>query len=142
MNTTASQSHNGWVKIAILLLIIPIVILLAWGPFSSPDRDFNPEDANAQFYHGMILFHGRGVPEDKKEGVRWWKKAAEQGHAEAQFILGMTYTTGGDSIPENQAEAKRWLKMAANQGHSNARTMLRLTKKAEARRRLKEARGR
>ena len=47
-------------------------------------------DAEAQFLLGFMYAKGRGVLEDDKEAVKWFRKAAEQGHAEAQFNLGLT----------------------------------------------------
>ena len=34
---------------------------------------------------------GQGVPQDYAEAVRWYRKAADQGHAGAQFNLGVMY---------------------------------------------------
>jgi len=38
--------------------------------------------------------NGRGVPEDDAEAVRWYRLAAEQGHAHAQYNLGVKYDNG------------------------------------------------
>ena len=38
--------------------------------------------------------NGRGVPQDDTEAVKWYRKAAEQGHAEAQNNLGVMYLNG------------------------------------------------
>jgi TPR repeat protein len=36
------------------------------------------------------MYHlGRGVPQNDKEAVKWYRKAAEHGHAKAQYGLGM-----------------------------------------------------
>jgi len=37
---------------------------------------------------------GRGVPRDYAEAVRWYRMAAEQGNARAQFSLGSMYDHG------------------------------------------------
>ena len=37
---------------------------------------------------------GNGVPKDDAEAVRWYRLAAEQGNAEAQFELGYMYDQG------------------------------------------------
>jgi len=34
------------------------------------------------------------VVKNQEEAVRWWRKAAEQGHAAAQYNLGYTYNNG------------------------------------------------
>ena len=51
------------------------------------------------------------------------KIAAEQGDAEAQFFLGLSYAIG-DDIPEDDAEAVRWYRLAAEQGHASAQEHL------------------
>jgi len=40
-------------------------------------------DAAAQNRLGSIYQHGEGVPKDDAESVKWYLKAAENGHAEA-----------------------------------------------------------
>ena len=49
----------------------------------------NPE---AQYNVGWNYFHGEGVPQDNKEALKWYRLAAEQGHAKAQFNLGGRYS--------------------------------------------------
>ena len=44
-------------------------------------------DAEAQKNLGVMYAIGEGMPQDDAEAVAWFRKAAEQGHAEAQFIL-------------------------------------------------------
>ena len=48
-------------------------------------------DGRAQFRLGMMYLRGVGVTHDEKEGVRWIRKAAEQGYALAQRNLGDMY---------------------------------------------------
>jgi len=36
----------------------------------------------------------RGVPQDDAEAAKWYRKAADQGHANAQFNLGLYYDLG------------------------------------------------
>ena len=52
-----------------------------------------------------------------------FRQAAEQGDAEAQFLLGLAHT-GGEGVPEDDAEAVRWFLMAAEQGHAGAQYRL------------------
>ena len=55
---------------------------------------------------------GEGVPQDAAEAVRWYRLAAEQGDATAQFNLGNMYRTGR-GVPQDAAEAVRWYRRAA-----------------------------
>ena len=58
---------------------------------------------------------GKGVAEDAVEAVRWYRLAAEQGHAGAQFFLGQMYNSG-KGVAEDAVEAVRWYRLAAEQG--------------------------
>ena len=63
--------------------------------------------------------NGRGVPEDDVEAVRWYRLAAEQGYANAQFLLGVMYSNGL-GVPEDDVLAYMWYNLAAAQGDENA----------------------
>ena len=41
----------------------------------------------AQCLLGYCYKHGNGVGQDNKQAVYWYRKAAEQGHADAQNVL-------------------------------------------------------
>ena len=56
---------------------------------------------------------GLGVPQDAAEAVRWFRLAAEQGHARAQYSLGVMYGTG-EGVPQDNVEAHMWLNLAAS----------------------------
>ena len=69
----------------------------------------------AQAKLGLIYGNGRGVPVDYGEAVKWYRKAAEQGDANAQNNLGLMCQNGwGVSI--DYAEAIKWFRKAAEQG--------------------------
>ena len=57
---------------------------------------------------------GMGCPKDYAEAVKWYRKAAEQGDAEAQFNLGLMYADG-EGVPKDYAEAVKWYRKAAEQ---------------------------
>ena len=64
-----------------------------------------------------MLFTGSAhAAEDDFDAV---KKAAEQGHADAQFTIGVMYARG-EGAPEDDVEAERWYRQAAEQGHVDA----------------------
>lgn len=54
---------------------------------------------------------GRGVPQDSKEAVKWYRKAAAQGDAGAQFSLGVIYATG-EGTPQDIIRAFMWFSVA------------------------------
>ena len=66
---------------------------------------------------------GEGVKQDYKEVVKWFRKAAEQGLAQAQFNLGGMYAIGR-GVPLDFAVALKWLQLAAEQGNEIARKAL------------------
>ena len=76
-------------------------------------------DAEAQCTLGWI-FSGRG---DDITAVIWYRKAADQGYAEAQSDLGKMYHYGKGVI-QNDQQAVFWYRKAAEQGHATAKTDL------------------
>ena len=56
---------------------------------------------------------------DEVEAVKWARKAAEQGHTQAQFLLAFMYVHGR-GVTQDDAEAVKWYRKAAEQGHDNA----------------------
>ena len=59
------------------------------------------------------------MKQDYAEAVRWFRKAAEQGHAGAQSNLGVMYKNG-QGVKRDHAEAVRWFRKAAEQGQAKA----------------------
>ena len=85
-------------------------------------------DAEAQFSLGRTYEYGFiNVPEDADvldaEAARWFRLAAEQGHADAQNYLGDRYWTG-EGVPQDYAEAVHWYRLAAYQGVAEAQYFL------------------
>ncbi len=58
-------------------------------------------------------YNGEGVPQDYAEAVRWYRKAAEQGYARAQVVLGTMYESGRD-VPHDHVQAHTWFNLAAS----------------------------
>ena len=73
----------------------------------------------AQFNLGVMYNTGRGVAQDDKQAVAWYRKAAEQGDAMAQFNLGVMYNTGS-GVAQDYKQSYAWFSSAAANGHSNA----------------------
>src|SRR5438552_14984285 len=51
-------------------------------------------DAAAQFALGEKYATGDGLPKDDAQAVQWWRRAAEQGHVDAELRLGEAYADG------------------------------------------------
>ncbi len=56
---------------------------------------------------------------DYATALREWRPLAEQGNANAQFMLGLMYYKGG-GVPQDHARAVKWYRKAAAQGVAEA----------------------
>ncbi|GIK96873.1 MAG: hypothetical protein BroJett029_10820 [Alphaproteobacteria bacterium] len=84
--------------------------------------------ARAQYKVGVLFDYGqqgggRGVQQNPFEALKWYRKAAEQGHARAQRNLASLYEAGRGTVAD-PAEAARWYRAAALQGDSYAQFSL------------------
>ena len=57
--------------------------------------------------------------EDYRTAHRLWLPLAEQGHASAQFNLGLMYEYG-QGVPQDYKEALKWYRLSAEQGIADA----------------------
>jgi TPR repeat protein len=80
------------------------------------------DPALASFLGGMYAA-GFRVVKNEVEAVRWYRRAAEKGHAPAQASLGDMYRTGV-GVAKDEAQAARWYRKAAEAGHSTAQATL------------------
>ena len=72
---------------------------------------------------GVAYFYGSGVQVSRAAAVEWWYKAAEQGHADAQYRMGCALYNG-HGVPSNKATAVEWWKKAAAHGNKDALDLL------------------
>lgn len=79
------------------------------------------EDVETPFPGSGKYDIGLGILVSRREAIKWYRKAADRGNANAQFNLGVLYTTGDTNNP---AEAAKWYQKAAVQGHANAQFKL------------------
>lgn len=80
-------------------------------------------NATAQFRLGMLYYLGQGVPEDEKQAILLWKKAAAQGSIDAMYQLGSAFLFGAQAakiVPDPDREAALWYFQAASAGHAEA----------------------
>jgi TPR repeat protein len=59
------------------------------------------------------------VQKDNAEAARWYRKAADQGYANAESGIGFMYFYGY-GVQQDRAEANRWFRKAADQGDEYA----------------------
>ncbi|KAF9908261.1 hypothetical protein EC991_010101 [Linnemannia zychae] len=73
----------------------------------------------AQYYVGLMYYHGMGVSVDHKAAATWFLKAANQQVLDAQSVLGEMYLYG-HGVQKNSLRALQWLLAAANEGDADA----------------------
>jgi len=80
-------------------------------------------EAWAQYDLAVALACGRGVARNRAEAAAWFSRAAEQGHTQAQSVLGWMYMTGS-GVRRDDAQALRWLRDAAEKNNTAAQNNL------------------
>ena len=86
------------------------------------NRHSKPEEmsAEAQFALGLDYEQGRnGRKKCDAEAAKWYRKAAQKGHAKAQHSLGM-FCENGRGVRQDYTEAAKWYRKAAEQGNATA----------------------
>ena len=73
-------------------------------------------EAEISFEQGEKLYK----EEEYEEAAKWYRKAAEDGHVAAQYMLGLCY----EGIDQFRHEAKYWMRKAAEQGYAAAQNQL------------------
>lgn len=76
-------------------------------------------DADAQFNMGQAYKFGRGVPADLALAEEWYRKAALQGHPQAEENYGLALFENGKRL-----QAIEWLEKAAGRGAPRAQYVL------------------
>ena len=86
---------------------------------------FNTEE-EVWYDQGEDYFYGRnGFEKDYVEAIKWFRKAAEQGHAKGQNSLGVMFERGY-GVDEDKVEAKKWYRKSAEQGYEAAKANLKV----------------
>ena len=77
-------------------------------------------DAKAQICLGRCYYCGKkGVPQDYKQAVYWFRKAAEQNDGEGLYLLGVCYLNG-KGVQRNYPLYRYWLSRSARNGWNGA----------------------
>jgi hypothetical protein len=80
--------------------------------------------ARAQYSVGQLYEKGQGVDRDLSKALAWYRKAAEQNHAESQHWVAMAYAYGLGGVIKDDATAVKWLHRAAANGHRKSQSLL------------------
>ena len=68
-----------------------------------------------QYDLGVMYDDGQGVAQDSKEAVKWFRKAADQGFANAQYDLGVM-NASGLGVEQDLKEAVKWYQQGCRSG--------------------------
>ncbi|MCX8667215.1 sel1 repeat family protein [Acetobacteraceae bacterium B3987] len=71
---------------------------------------------NAQYWYGRLLFEGRGVAQNRQDGLSWMDKAARQGMPEACVSVAQMLVTGQVDGVRDHARALELYQQAADAG--------------------------
>jgi TPR repeat protein len=68
-----------------------------------------------------MYLKGTGIKQSVVEAMKWYRRAADQGLALAQFNVGFGYASG-QGVPQDYVMAHMWFSLSAAQGSQDAAT--------------------
>ncbi|MBT6401696.1 sel1 repeat family protein [candidate division WWE3 bacterium] len=77
------------------------------------------DEVVAQYELGLAYSQGRGVQQNYKEAVKWYRLSAEQENSNAQYSLGSMYYNGY-GVLQDHVLSHMWLNISGSNGHSRA----------------------
>jgi GAF domain/Sel1 repeat len=80
-------------------------------------------DSIAQYEMALRYADGDGVPQNYRDAMAWFSKAAANGNDKAEWKLGLGYIKG-IGVPHDERKAVVWFKRAANYGNIRAQSAL------------------
>jgi len=80
-------------------------------------------DSVAQYEMALRYADGEGVPQNYRDAMAWFAKAAANDNDKAQWKLGLGYLKG-IGVPHDERKAAVWFKRAANHGNIRAQSAL------------------
>ena len=90
-------------------------------PFAEQGNVHAQDTLRIMYYHlGQMYLNGGGkeVPLDDKEARKWFRLAAEEGEAGAQYDLGLMYGRGRGGL-KDYVEAHKWFNLAGANGYED-----------------------
>ncbi len=80
--------------------------------------------ASSQYSIARSYELGNRVKSDNAKAIEWYTKAADQGHVDAAYRLGLIYYKGVGGFQINLKKAFRYISQAANKNHKNSQANL------------------
>ena len=100
--------------------------LLAFQPCHANSTDGFLAYSKADYTTALHEWHdaaGQGVAQDYQQAAAWYRKAADQGIAQAKYSLGMLYISG-QGVTRDYQQAVNWLQQATTQAYAPAQSAL------------------
>lgn len=128
VQTLSTKLSTGWLGSGRRGLLRLLLLGAMASAFAAPEvssigqliKEANAGDPWAQLNLGAAYDNGMGgLGLDPVQAVRWYRRAAEAGLAEAQFNLAHCLATGSGT-PRSDNEALQWMLRAAGQGLASA----------------------
>jgi hypothetical protein len=130
MLSAQDKKTNGQPKASdsVLTANMQEAVLAIKGAVQGPDLNRTVDqaeagDSTAQYEMAVRYADGEGVPQNYRDAMAWFAKAAANGNDNAQWKLGLGYLKG-IGVPHDARKAAVWFKRAANQGHIRAQSAL------------------
>src|SRR5690348_12975598 len=98
----------------LMLISAPIIIAILYIRPAYAEMD-----GENTYQRGLTAYSNTSIKKDAFMAANLFKEAAEQGHIEAAFSLGVLYQNG-EGVPKNSKEAIKWYTTAAEQNHIKA----------------------
>ena len=104
-------------KKQVIVVILLVIAAVSFADTNSSAK--NQEDIESQYAAGLVSL----IRCDYEEAFKCFKRLAEQGHAGAQYSLGMRYYLGEGTLTDKK-KAFYWFTQAAEQGLAYAQHKL------------------
>jgi TPR repeat protein len=88
-----------------VLGLVMMGLLLVYAFFGL--QDVRADEADEAYKTGLKYYNGEGVSQNHTEALRWFRKAADQGNADAQLNIRSMYANG-EGITQNYRETVKW----------------------------------
>ena len=86
-------------------------------------RSAEQGDPSGWHHLALLLYSGRGVPQDRVRAFQLMLQAARSGDMPSQYNVGVMYQRGNGTA-RDVVKARQWLQRAADKGHDKARERL------------------
>ena len=110
-----------YIRIVSFILFQFVAVMLVHAEIAKELLDkANNGDADAQYSIARAYQLGKRMKTDKQKSLKWYTKAADQGHLEAGYRLGLIYYKGIGGYKTDLSKAFKYISMAAKGNHKRS----------------------